>query len=941
VLDLLEENVHSYSLSGANAAVIKTNSNGWRQIRIPLDITDAQTVDWKNIRILRMRVRQIGAGDCGKVVIGKISIVGNKWEKTGFNTNNFNIFSIGKFDPAYKSILTSKYYLDLYGIESSVKKDEQALKISYNTISPGEEVLAKSVYTGESLDVSRYDSIRFMVYARPDTYYAAVGDVIIFRAGGNDTDYFEYKVTVTNDSSWNDWKLITIDQNGAGRASVWSSSDPSVEIKVVGNPALDKISQFVIGVQSVEAGKEHQIWFKEIHVVGSKGINGAAWKAGGSLQWNGTDFVGAVTVGASKKSIDRNFQNITAGVYNRDYSEESAFLNFAGLNADRINIMPVKTGISKIETITPKVAENKSNLISLNEEGRVITYSGYAETNLNFGRELPQLSAKYTRSIIDTSKIKRLEDKETLAGVMTYDNPLNVIVLPSNITADVRTTNSYYKLYPSTPIASSDSFLGLDKIKDYLDIMQYHTLEQSNLFSLKLPFRFSKGITFSPAYVINTVKEKNNDFPQEIEYNKTLNQTAGASLVLGIVNWFSPSFTYSINTKENYDINSSTNPANLLIPGQKKYIERNGIGEISWNLNAYDITSSPLLKSLTFSTYYRLQDSDSYDRVNKDFQSIGFAIDKLWVRHNQLMDLEPFYSTNSYMVKTILNRDDMRFSGRYMPFESFSFDEFLSPLNTVSVNCTYAESSESSYFTGTNKDVFSKVWPDMLVGISGLEKFFGQIKWMGDTQLNIKYNNKIITTYGISCQDSIMYGIDYRLKFLKKFDLYVAFENTDSKELEYATLKNLSDGIAKKYIWQGAFDLGKWRISLRYENEDRWQKNALGKYSSNVHKDTFLGQINSDMIYPSGVKIPIIKTVLPLRNRIIFISNIKYIDQKSEVNVEKDNNVNYGISTNADYEISKYFRFLLGINWDRFEYHYNRDLNYYDISFISKLTLQF
>jgi hypothetical protein len=32
------------------------------------------------------------------------------------------------------------------------------------------------------------------------------------------------------------------------------------------------------------------------------------------------------------------------------------------------NILPVKAGISRIETITPKVAEHKSNLIYLNDE---------------------------------------------------------------------------------------------------------------------------------------------------------------------------------------------------------------------------------------------------------------------------------------------------------------------------------------------------------------------------------------------------------------------------------------------------------------------------------------------------------------------------------------------------------------------------------------------
>jgi hypothetical protein len=343
-----------------------------------------------------------------------------------------------------------------------------------------------------------------------------------------------------------------------------------------------------------------------------------------------------VTIGASKKTIDRDFRNITAGVYNRDFSEENAYFDFEGLktNNHTVKLFLLKTGISKIETITLRISENKSNLISLNDEGCVIKYCGSAKTDLRPGINFPKLGLKYDRSIIDTSTIERLEDKESLSGAFLYDVPVKLIMFPTSISADVKTSKSYFKVYPNIPIGESKQFLGMDKIREYLDISNYHTLEQSNMLALKAPFKFTKGITFSPGYSINIVREKNKDFPEEIEYGKSFNQGVGASLVLGIADWFSPAFTYSINTKENYNVRSSTNTESFIIPGQKKYIERNGIGEISWNLNAYDVTSSRLLKSLSFSSYYKLQDSDSYDNVDKDFQSIGWTREKLWIRDN-------------------------------------------------------------------------------------------------------------------------------------------------------------------------------------------------------------------------------------------------------------------------------------------------------------------
>jgi hypothetical protein len=87
---------------------------------------------WRNIRILRVKIRQTSGliGDHqGRLTIGKISIAGNRWEKQGLNSNDFSISSIGRFDANYKSLMNNKYYLDLYGIENSVRKDERVLKV--------------------------------------------------------------------------------------------------------------------------------------------------------------------------------------------------------------------------------------------------------------------------------------------------------------------------------------------------------------------------------------------------------------------------------------------------------------------------------------------------------------------------------------------------------------------------------------------------------------------------------------------------------------------------------------------------------------------------------------------------------------------------------------------------------------------------------------------
>jgi len=938
VLDTVENVAGTFYLS--SGTVIKENANGWKQIRIPLNIAAADMPNWRNIRILRFRIIQTTSGQGqGTITVGKISVVGNKWQQAGTQSQDFAISTIGQSDPNYVSLLNNSYYRDLYDLTGVVRKDEHALKVDYNLLGLNDQALVKTVYVGTQIDISQYDSIRFFVYAKN----VAVGDTIIFRAGGNDTNYFQYAVKKSSDPSWNDWKLITISQPGASRATGWAVSDPDGGVVTSsGTPSLETVAQLTMGVIPSAPGTDaRSVWFKEIHLRDAKNLNGSAWKVNGNIRWNGTQTIGAITAGITSKSMDRDFQTVAAGVFGRDYSEDSVNLSFEGIKTSLLTLLPVTAGFSRIVTVTPAVMQNDSNLISLNEEGQVVTYTGFANTSLNLGVDLPQISAQYNRSLIDTSQLQQLEDRETISGSLVYNNPLSVPVLPSNITVNASKTNSYYRVYPDTPIAPGSDFLGLSELSDYLRSSDFHTLEQTQSLSVNLPFKFTSGITFSPSYLINNVSEKNRDFQTEIDYNKMLNQTIGGSLVLGVSKWFSPTVTYNINTAENYDITQSTDTANTIVPGQTKYIARTGTGEISWNLNAYDVASIPYFKSLTFSALYRMQDSDAYNNVDKSFNSTGLAMDRLWIRGNPLMPTLPSYSTSSYSVQSISSRNDVRVLGRYMPFEAFNLKDYLSPLNTVTANFTYTESSEDSYLTGTTSNVHTKIWPELLVGMSGLERFMGKLMWISDTQLNLKYYDKDITTYGVSTVNNTMYGFDYRFKMLKRLDLYLSLENIDSSETDFFNLQSLSSGLSRTWAGQGGYDLGKWRFSLRYENAQQWQKNAAGVYSTSVNRQSYLGQINADLAFPSGIKLPLINVMLPLTNRIIFLSNIKYILQESAINVETDNDTNYGVSASADYEISKYFRFLLGLSYDRYEYTYNSDLNYYDMTFSSKLTIQF
>ncbi len=941
-LDNYETNLSSFTVDGINYG--NKNISGWQRIQIPLEIsTDSDKEKWKNIRVARVTLKKTGSessGYSGTMTIGKISVVGNKWTKEQSNAvSTSEIFSIGRDNSHYVSLLTNSYYRNLYDIESSAIRDEQALGIKYDSTS-STEFFAKSTYSS-GFDISTYGSFRFFVYVSSNTAVSTTDkSKFVMRIGGDENNYYEYGIPITEDFM-KKWNLIEIKQSGYGATAKWVTDDPKATITVVGNPSLQKIAFIETGIvtNGIDVG---EVWINEIHVADAKSKDGSAWKTDLNLKWNGTDKIGTVNVDLHRKSIDKNFQTFAPGTYDRDLLEDSAAISFKGIKLDKkTDLLPINASLTKTRTITPLALQNTSDQVSVLDQGKVVAYTGKVNTVIAAGNDLPKITLEYNRFIQDTENIERLEDKETMSANMVYLNPIDFDLLPKSVVGDYKISNSFYKVYPTQSIQDTNTFLDLDTMRKYMEVSDFLTLEKTETYGLKMPFSFFDKVIFSPAYVITRVNEKNKEYfvNREISYDKSLNQDVGASLNFQVAKWFQPNILYSINTVETYDLNYSTNTSNIIYPGQKKYIERVGTTEITWNLQAKDIVQTKYLNSLTFTTSYRMQDSDAYSNVEKDFSSIGLSMDKLWVRGNTLKDILPVYSTSSYTVKKVLQRDDRRVIGRYNPFEAFNLKGKMMPIKTMSLSFGFTEGDEDSYNTGTIKNSYTRTWPDILIGMSRFEKVFGK-KWMSDTQLNLKYNNKTNAVEGSTFGESTMYGCDYKFKLNKKYDILMSADVTNSYETD--TEKNIttSEGQVLNWALQTATNVKQWRFSVRYDNQQSWTKNSKGKLATQVLSNNITCQATSDLVFPTGIKLPLFG-VIPLKNRLIFDSSAFYGTKGSAVNVEADNFQNFGLKLSADYEISKNFRFTLATNFSRYLFTFVPEENYTLIELLSKLTIQF
>jgi hypothetical protein len=912
--------------------------NDWRFIRIPLTITNAE--DWKNIRQVRLTLSGSGVGS---IIVGGITIVGNKWDTFGENSaigSTVTVSAISNENAGYVSLIGNKTYDDLYNDEdtNNENKVEQALRLNYLVPPATATVLGAKLVYSRVYDFSAYGALKFFVFVSSE---ASIGDTLVFQAGGNDQNYFEYSMPLPAD--WlGRWQLVTINQTGnSSRADHWVAVDPRATVSIAGAPSLQNISQIKVGVRSaVSAGfKSGEIWINEIHVADSLKKAGSASRLNVDFAWPGWGRVGGATFGGSRKEVSRNFETFSGGIYNRDYLEDSGYLGFKGFNVAGLTLIPFNTRLTRTRTTTPSVVQNQSDLLSILDEGRVTNYSGTGETTLNLGRYFPQLTGRYTRALTDTRQIQRLEDRDSFSGTLNYDNPIKFIFFPTNFNGSYSMTNSYFKIYPSTTIEDSDGYLDLGTANKYLEITDYHTLEMTETWGLKTPFQITQLLSIIPNYNLTTVKEKNKDFTVEQRYPKSLNQNVGASSSLKLFTWFQPNFNYSINTRENYNLNIDTQTQPQVNPAKTKYIERNSSGEMTWNVQVRDLVKNRYVQSLGITSSYRIQDSDSYDNVESTFNPVGASFDKLWIRDNPLKD--PLtQGTTGYIVKSIVRKDDVRVAGRYNPFEAFVIGGRLAPLRTLSANFTYTGSEEHSLITGTQKDIYTTVWPDLILGLNQWERMVSLENWISDSQLNLRHQKKTVDTIKVDTAESLTYGTDLRCSVKKKVDVSLSFNTTSSKDHEFTRNITVSEAQSTSWSGQGGFLLGLWRFTVRYDNAQSWTKDSVGALTAQAISNGVTALVNSDMSFPKGLPLPFTRRTIPMTNRLIFNSTVKYITKSSVVNLS-DNTDNYGLTSSAEYEVSKNFRLSFGLGYNRYIYRDDAKQNYTSLEASSRLTIQF
>jgi len=943
---------------------------GWKFFTVPLNIQNPE--DWRTIKQVRLTIRKTNstvslAGTNNVIKLYTLSAVSNRWVLADslVTGSTLSITALNRESDEYanESLVFNNTYKNLYSITSNddiIGRNEQTLSLHYATVnSTGEQVAAKEVFV-TAYDLSNYREFHVFVYGSEKNQ----GDTFFLQAG-NDTDYYEYSIPIT----WSKWRELIIyqyDIDGKdNRPETWAvnstgstrGADGS-RTMVNGSPTFINISQFKTGIRTSVPRSNGEVWVDEMFVANPYVKTGAAKKMNIDFRLPGwTEF------GAYRKQVDRNFETFSAGVYNRDSLDERAYLKFS-----KLSILPINTELDHSVNVTPSVVQTQNNLVSLLEEGKVVNYNGTINSSLNIGsafpkigRFLPVISGQYNRAITDSQQIQQLEDRQTTSGNLEYTMPVRFVFFPTNISANYSVSNSFFRVYPSSVIPDTQDFLDPHAFYKYLGLSSepgykidnYHTLDTSRAWGFKTPFQFFSWLNITPNYAVTDVREKNRDFVPELEFKKNTSQNVGINSSLRLAKWFQPNLNYMINIKETYDATSATSTVagstttaavNSIFPGQTKFIERSGTGEVAWNFQVKDIFNYKYTQSLGFSSSFRIQDSDSYNNVVSSFDPYGLYRERLWIRGNNLSDEIARFSPSSFTVQSLDYKDDARVSGRYNPFEAFNIYGRLAPVKTITTNFTFTDSKEDSTITGTRRFTTTTVWPDILLGMSQLEKMLWVERWVGESQLNLKSQIKTTKTEGYTEGNSATYGGDLRFNLLKKLDMSFSAATAWNEDKDLVANVMTDAGRNNSWSGQGAFNLKLWRFTLRYDDSLNTVTDGTGKLTTDLLTDTYTLQIYSDMSFPKGLPIPFSNKKINLTNRFIFNTTAKFIAKSSSLNVAVDNTNTASLNTSAEYEVSQNFRLSFGLGVTRMDNRVakgvdNNSFTSYEAS--SRLTITF
>ena len=411
---------------------------------------------------------------------------------------------------------------------------------------------------------------------------------------------------------------------------------------------------------------------------------------------------------------------------------------------------------------------------------------------------------------------------------------------------------------------------------------------------------------------------------ETLDYDKLKSQTMGFDSVMAIKRWFSPRLRYTITNRETYGIPLSTD----LNAAQTKNVDRTDTGEAAWDFAWKDFSKSVRpLQSLNVVSSYLMEDGDSWQNVDQGYNSLNTFTVRDPLKNGQITNL------------TI--RDTFRSTQRLNPFDWATYwSGPLQPLKTMSLTSTYTNTKQRQDTTGTPTNIHTQILPDLIIGMTQTEYFFHAQRWMSNSQMNIKTQYKTINTLNTSLEKSSSNGGDWRFTMFKKLDLFVTYTRTTDNIFDRINNIVTSDSHGETLGTQLGFNVGKWRITPKYDQTVQQTTDSSGRLTVDQTSRTPAVQVYADLFLPAGLKLPFGDLVV-FSNRIRTTDTLSLEQKRSSLDELNTNTDTYKLTTSNDYEMTSNVRLTVGLSYFYTVNKVTSDANSYGYEFNTLLTIQF
>ncbi|HLD29245.1 MAG TPA: hypothetical protein VJC03_02800, partial [bacterium] len=650
------------------------NWSGWKKIKIPLLITEAEKNNWRTVKHVRLRLR--GVTGSGRILLTALGVVGNRWEKGkksdgSFSpTEYFDAVAVNNEDDLnYSDLLAHPDYTDLYAGEIREDTREQALALKYSLLETTTAYTEIVMASTAKMDFTRHRKLNFFIYGDN------TGVEIFLKFGSDANNYFEFSETV----SWNSWRHFILPIEDLN----YDDLPDSFQYKK-GNPNLNNISYLQIGIRN-KTGQpaEGEIWVNEIYVSDAKTKTGSALKGTASV-----DVPGWLTVTGGYRDIDHNFESLTFSSP-QDRKEKSG-----GVSLKRFSFLPFSVNYSKQETVTPpenitQSQEPMAQYLSKLDEGKVITETKGANANLNI-KYLPQVSGSYSISTTSSTLSGKYDTSESAQAGATYSFPrfFRYLLLPPSVQSGASLTR---------------------KKTEFNELLKQTDFEDHNLsWNFSFPWQFFSFINLNSNYKYEERKARKLILEND-EDNLFLPQMRSAegrsNLSMKFTNWFVPNLNYTAKITENFLVPAATS-AWISEGVTLKDINRTAKGSFTLPLNIAQIAPwmTPL-KSLSLRTTLDLEDGETYKSVSTGL----YTLDKFFLRDNRLK-LKTLSPENPEAALYLLSsRKTQKYDAGWSPLGFLKLRGVFMPLQTASLQAYFTRIDDHNE-QGTVRDIQTLIW---------------------------------------------------------------------------------------------------------------------------------------------------------------------------------------------------------------------------------------